>query len=187
MAVEDLWPWLHTVDPVAAAVVCAGIVAMVAYARWVVRWWRARSRQPIEAAAGQQRVASVTDGDSLRLVGIERAVRLIGADAPESTSVRFGEAECWGAQAAAYLQDLVDGAKVRVELGADPLDRYDRLLAYVWVDDQLVNETLIRAGLAYHVPYRPNTRYSKRLATAERAAHGERLGIWSGCRARIDQ
>lgn len=186
MPVGDLWFWLQGGD-LAAAAACAGIAAIVAYSRWVVRWWRARSRQPIDAAAGPQQVASVADGDSLRLVGIERAVRLIGADAPESTAVRFGEPECWGAQATAYLEDLVDGHNVRVELGTDPLDRYDRLLAYVWVDDQLVNETLIRSGLAYHVPYRPNTRFARRFDAAERAAHSERLGIWSGCRARIDQ
>lgn len=131
--VEDLSPWLHGGD-LAAVVACAGIMAIVAYSRWIARWWRARSGQPIEAATGPQRVASVTDGDSLRLVGIERAVRLIGADAPESTAIRFGEAECWGAQATARLEEtLVDDRTVRIELGADPLDRYDRLLAYVWV------------------------------------------------------
>lgn len=59
-------------------------------------------------------------------------------------------------------------------------DRYGRLLAYVFVDGMLLQETLVREGLA-RVAYvkEPNTKYLEELKKAQEKAKNESLGIWS--------
>lgn len=166
------------------ATAAIAVVVMVGYTRGVIAHTPA-PEQPLELAAGEQRVESITDGDSLRLKGIDRAIRLAGIDAPESTAVRFGHVECGGHDATDYLHHLVAGDTVIVELAEDPTDRYDRILAYIWIEldghEVLVNEAMVRSGLAYAVEYRPNTRYSSHLLAAEHEAAAARLGIWSHC------
>ena len=175
-------PWTGT--GLVLVVAAAAIAALLGYTKLAITVAPPQSaRQPIEAAQGVHQVDDVTDGDSLRLVGIDRPIRLIGIDAPESTALRFGHAECLGDHATAYLAMLVSDGVVEIELGTDPTDRYDRLLAYVFLPSggSLVNETMVRSGMAYAVEYPPNTRYSDTLFAAERAAQADGLGIWATC------
>lgn len=142
----------------------------------------AASGQPAVLVDGEYHVESVTDGDSLRLVGVTEAIRLIGIDAPEETAVRFGHAECLGTDAASYLETLLVDSAVIVELGRDPSDRYGRHLAYVWLPDgTFINESMVLAGLAYAVEYQPNTLYSDVFAAAERDAAANHRGVWGFC------
>lgn len=64
-------------------------------------------------------------------------------------------------------------------MGAERVDQYDRLLAYVWTDgDSMFNEALLRKGLAqvYTVP--PNDEYEGRFFDAQDRAASAGLGIW---------
>ena len=169
---------------IAVAVVAA--LTMVGYTRGVILLSPGQARpQAIAEAAGSQQVHHITDGDSFRLIGIDRAIRLAGADAPESSAIRFGQPECLGDHATDQLRHLLAGGTVDIELAEDPTDRYDRIVAYVWIDvdghQVLVNEAMIRSGLAYAVEYRPNTRYSARLFAAETAAIADAAGVWGVC------
>lgn len=75
--------------------------------------------------------------------------------------------------------ELVDGKKIRVRYDERERDRKGRLLAYVSVDGQLVNETLVREGLAY-VRLTPGTRrFAELLLAAQADARKRRKGIWS--------
>jgi micrococcal nuclease len=60
------------------------------------------------------------------------------------------------------------------------MDRYGRMLAYVWTGATLVNEVMVRDGWAvlYTVP--PNVKYAERLAQAQKEARAARAGLWSG-------
>ena len=124
-------------------------------------------------------VVSVTDGDTIR-VEIDSEVkrlRYIGIDTPE-----VGEnAEPFGEEATAANAALVAGGRVCLEVDASDRDRFDRLLRYVWLEDgTLVNEALVRDGLAEAVRFPPDTkRHDAQLAPAEKAARAEGLGIWS--------
>lgn len=62
----------------------------------------------------------------------------------------------------------------------DKKDRYGRTLGYVFVDGMLVQEILVREGLA-RVAYvkEPNTMYLAQLKEAEAQAKSEQVGIWS--------
>jgi micrococcal nuclease len=118
-------------------------------------------------------VGHVADGDTFRCVD-GRRVRLIGIDSPES------QQQPYGARArSALLEMLPSGATVRLETDAVPVDRYGRLLAYVWVGPTLVNEAMVRDGWAvlYTVP--PNVKYVERLIRAQNEARARGAGLWS--------
>ena len=168
------------------AVATIAILAMLGYTKAAITLspQPEASAQPVEAAEGLHQVESITDGDSLRIVGIDRPIRIVGIDAPEATAVRFGHSECFGDHATAYLAALLGPAgAVEIELAEDPTDRYDRALGYVFLPDDglFINEAMVREGMAYAVEYRPNTRYTDRLVAAENAARAEGLGIWGAC------
>ncbi len=57
---------------------------------------------------------------------------------------------------------------------------YGRALGYIFVDGMLLQETLVREGLA-RVAYvkEPNTKHLSELEKAQEQAKSESLGIWS--------
>ena len=90
-------------------------------------------------------------------------------------------AEPFGDEATATNRSLVAGELVCLKTDVSDRDRFDRLLRYVWLEDgTLVNEALVREGLAEAVRFPPDTKHhDAHLAPAEAAAREERLGIWS--------
>lgn len=125
-------------------------------------------------------VASVTDGDTIRLRGGAR-VRLVQVDTPE---VRGG-VECGGRAASdALASQLPTGTRVRLvpEPAGDRVDRYGRLLRYVYRGDRNLNVWLVRHGHA--APYYYDGirgRFAAQLDRAARAARAERRGFWGRC------
>jgi len=166
------------------------VIALAAFSVWVV----ATSPQPVgdpPASAGASHpdipadaetmvVVSVTDGDTLRLrddSGAVENVRLIGIDTPEVYPVL----ECFGEEAEAELRRLAPiGSTLRVATDADPFDRYDRMLLYLWNDDDVfVNLALVEGGFAEAIRVRPNDLHFETLRSAETAASTAGLGMWS--------
>lgn len=119
-------------------------------------------------------VARVTDGDTFECVGGER-VRLLLIDAPELDQGPFGPA---ARDSAAAL--LPAGAAARLEFDVEVRDRYERLLAHVYVDSTHVNHALVRRGMAVVSVYPPNVRHVETLRAAADSARAERVGLWSG-------
>jgi endonuclease YncB( thermonuclease family) len=135
---------------------------------------------PASAATTQfARIQYVIDGDTVALANGER-VRLVQIDSPE-----VQERECYGAAAQSALRRLVQpGTTVRLE--ADPrldqVDRYGRLLRYLFRGPLNLNLELVRRGAAtvwfYH---RDRGRYASALLRAARQARAERRGRWGAC------
>lgn len=143
------------------------------------------SHQPIGETTGPFPVHWVIDGDTVqvRKRGETETVRLIGIDAPEVAGP-YTEAECYGVQAARQTRELLDGRSVLLEAdpSQDEIDRFGRRLAYLWRDDGLlVNQWLIREGLAYEYTYDRDApyRYARRFRDAEAAARKAAVGLWS--------
>ncbi|MCM0755576.1 thermonuclease family protein [Desulfovibrio aminophilus] len=99
-------------------------------------------------------------------------VRLIGLDAPEL-------AQEWGEEARAFSEGFCSGAALSLSFDRELRDRYGRLLAYVRCDGRLLNEALLRAGLAVTLPVKPNVSLARRFKRAEKEARAEKRGFWA--------
>lgn len=138
-------------------------------------------------SAGPDRatVVSVVDGDTIDLDfgGRRERVRLLGVDAPESVHPSV-PTQCFGPEASHALDALLPaGAAVRVERDLEARDRYDRLLLYVYRqdDDLFVNRWLLDNGLADTAFYEPNTARAPELTLAVGAARSGGIGLWGSC------
>jgi hypothetical protein len=105
--------------------------------------------------------------------------RYIGdrAPAPETPkSTRFPGQPC-GTDAAVYLKQLVEAKQVNVEIYG--VDRYQRLLATIFVEGKDINLAMIEAGLAevYRGPESGHP-YTAQYQAAEEAARSARKGMW---------
>jgi len=140
---------------------------------------------------GLYEVVRVVDGDTLIVrkddaahpaARSERGVRLrlLGIDCPESVKPNH-PVEPWGPEAAEFTTQFVSGQAIRLQFDRRRIDRYDRYLAYVFVNEQMLNEELVRDGLA-HVSTFPGDSESmaRRLHGAEKEARLHSRGIWSG-------
>ncbi|MGI8727570.1 MAG: thermonuclease family protein [Solirubrobacterales bacterium] len=143
------------------------------------------SASGIGARAGEVlrgQVMRVVDGDTIEvsLDGVETDVRYIGVDTPES--VKPGTpVECFAKEAAGRNRELVEGERVRLEVGTEPTDRFGRLLAYVFVGDTLVNAELVEGGYARTLEIPPNTERADRFERLQRKASAAGAGLWGAC------
>lgn len=128
--------------------------------------------------AGPRTVERVVDGDTLIVEGNVR-VRLIGVNAPESVKPEH-PVEPWGPEASEFTRNFLASGPVRLSFDRERVDQYGRQLAYVWVGQRLLNEELLRAGLAR---WEPNYQYQEpmkqRFRKAQKEAQAARRGIWS--------
>ncbi len=133
------------------------------------------------------RVVRSVDGDTLVAAAGGRSfyVRLLGIDTPE-THRPGTPVECGGPQASANMRRLAPpGARIQLatDPGQDRVDRYGRLLAYVWLaDGRLLEEEQLRSGWAttYVFAGRPVSLFA-RLAADARAARRAGRGAWAAC------
>jgi endonuclease YncB( thermonuclease family) len=126
------------------------------------------------------RVASVTDGDTLRLSD-DRRVRIIGINAPELAH-DGRPAEPLAEQATSALQKLVHESdnRVSLRLGEETHDHYGRLLAYVFlVNGESIEAQILSAGFATRVVIPPNVWGQACFANAEDEARKAGRGVWA--------
>lgn len=125
------------------------------------------------------KVTKVIDGDTIEIEGGYH-VRYIGIDTPETVHPSQ-PVECFGKEASNKNKELVEGKMVRLERDITELDRYGRLLRYIWIDNTLVNEVLVQEGYANSYTYPPDVKYQERFVQAERIARENNRGLWGGC------
>jgi micrococcal nuclease len=128
-------------------------------------------------------VTKVTDGDTIHVSyqGQDERVRLIGIDTPEVPW--YGtRGDCFGVEAGLFARRRLSGRSVRLAFDTGRRDRYGRLLAYVYLDGELFNLTLVRLGYARADAVPPDTRRAQEFAHAESEARAAGRGLWSACR-----
>lgn len=115
-------------------------------------------------------VATVTDGDSLRIDGV--AIRIEGIDTPElqQTCEVDGQSYRCGDAARRELARLIDGGPVSCRVVGQ--DRYRRSLARCEAGGEDIGAALVRRGFA--------VAYGKIYAAEETRARRERAGLWAG-------
>ena len=131
----------------------------------------------------QQRTMAtrVIDGDTIQALygGVEKRIRLIGIDTPESRVNRKEKKDKYanmsehdiktiiemGKKAKAYVNGLIKrGDSITIELGVQEMDKYGRLLGYVYLSNgKMLNEEIVKAGYAVIMTIPPNVKYKDRF------------------------
>lgn len=128
-------------------------------------------------------VTKVTDGDTIHIKIGEKdeVVRLIGINTPETVDPRR-QVECFGKEASVRMKELAGGKIVRLEYDDSQSlrDAYDRLLAYVYTEDeQMLNRKMIAEGYAYEYTYLNPYKYQKEFRQLQRLAQSSSRGLWA--------
>lgn len=127
------------------------------------------------------RVTKVTDGDTIRVEyeGKEYRVRLLDKDTPETVKAGV-PAQPYGKKASDKLKEMLLEKEITLVFEKDIDDRYDRLLAYVFLEDgTCVNAFMVKEGYARVEVVKPNTAYKDYFTKLQENAIREKRGLWS--------
>lgn len=125
-------------------------------------------------------VTAVYDGDTIKVRfknEQERKVRLIGIDAPEIEDSRE-EARFQAQMAKRFAFFYLYRKTIKLTYDWEVVDKYDRLLAYVWTDERgLFNKFILSEGFAavfLKFPFK----YREEFIAAEKEARKLERGLW---------
>jgi micrococcal nuclease len=112
-------------------------------------------------------VGRVIDGDTIE-TNESLKIRLKGINTPEKGSLGND-------LATEYLEEVVLGNLIEFE--SHGLDKYDRELGYLFVENENVNAEILRRGLGM-LYYYEEDKYFKKMSEAEEYARMNGLGVW---------
>jgi len=124
-----------------------------------------------------------SDGDTITLSvdGRKTTVRYLLIDTPELHHPKKPVEEL-GDEAAAANRAMLASGPVRLEYDRERTDKYGRTLAYVWAalpdGEVMINEELVRRGLALPMIIAPNGKYAGRIFNAMEEAASKGRGLW---------
>ena len=124
------------------------------------------------------KVLKCIDGDTVRLVEDREiiTVRLLAIDTPELSSK-----DPYATIASNYTCNALLNAN-QITLETDPqakdADRYGRKLRWVYADDQLLQNLLVKRGYAKVAYLYADYSYVDQLLKSEQLAQQQKLGIW---------
>ncbi|WP_232818701.1 thermonuclease family protein [Exiguobacterium flavidum] len=134
--------------------------------------------KPVLKAKYATRLVKCTDGDTatFSINGKQVKTRFLLIDTPESTTKK----EPYGKEASAYTCKRLKAAKkITLELdGKDKYDKYDRMLAWVWLDGKLLQEDITKAGLVEDFYDYGTYRYEGRVYNAMKYAKQHNKGMY---------
>ena len=113
-------------------------------------------------------VTKIADGDTFETD--KGRYRLLGVDAPELN-------RCFGPEAKARLTELI--LNKPVELKEPKKEEFGRKMVLVYVNGQLINETMMREGFG-QPDYSKNSKREV-LTAASHEAKNNKTGLWSSC------
>ncbi|SOB91808.1 micrococcal nuclease [Ureibacillus xyleni] len=125
---------------------------------------------------------STNDGDTFRVKvnGKEEQIRLLMVDTPEMNYDKNNPMP-YAEEAKSYTLNLLENAS-KIELLHDvgpETDNYGRLLTYVFVDDVLLQELLLKKGYAaVRYIHEPNNTLEEEFREIEETAKDGQLNIW---------
>ncbi len=122
------------------------------------------------------KVVGISDGDTITVLTANKQqlkVRLAGIDAPERS-------QAFGMRARKHLADEIFGKIIELEVRGT--DKYKRTLGIIYLNDQDINEKMIKDGFAWfykkYASSQPEEE-AQRYESAEEAARSEEIGLWS--------
>lgn len=131
-------------------------------------------------------VSRVVDGDTIEVINNEAKykVRLIGIDTPETKHPKKG-IEYYRQEASDFTKNALEGRTVYLEFDVGKQDRYKRLLAYVWLDEEetdvrkMFNSILLLEGYSQIMTVPPNVKYVEYFKEYQREARELNRGLWA--------
>lgn len=144
----------------------------------------------IEAAT----IVRIVDGDTVivSIEGVEEKLRLIGVDTPETVHPDQEKNTENGNLASEYTKSRLNiGQEVYLTKDKSDVDRYQRLLRFVWTEkpdnpndemeirNKMYNAELLLQGFAEAKAYKPDTSMAKLFEKFYREAELNQVGLWS--------
>lgn len=120
------------------------------------------------------------DGDTAKFKMNNKTItaRFLAIDTPETKHPKKGE-EPFGKEASNFTCSTLKKAKqIEIEYDGNKLDKYDRHLVWVFTDNQLLQDEIIKKGYAKVAYLYDDYKYTKTLQDHEKIAKKEKLGIW---------
>lgn len=122
---------------------------------------------------------------------LKERVRFLGVDTPETVHPTK-PVQYYGKEASNFTKSQLDGKTVWLQTDVGVKDRYDRMLAYVWLkeptkeelDDEaairehMFNAILLSGGYAQLMTVQPNSRYANIFVHIQREAREQNKGLW---------
>jgi endonuclease YncB( thermonuclease family) len=152
-------------------------------------------------------VLNIVDGDTIdvKITNSSKEserIRMILVNTPESKGKYEKKPQPYSIKAYEFTRKMLTDRKIWIEKGVEERDKFGRLLAYVWLDQVVLNEEmetedgetvilgtklgkltlnelLLREGLAHVAIYPPNTKYVDEFEAIQKKAKKEKKGIWS--------
>ena len=123
------------------------------------------------------------DGDTawLNVNGVKTKFRFLAIDTPETVHPTK-DIEAYGKNASEYTCNRLKNAKdIRVEYDSNSkkTDKYDRNLAWIWVDGSLLEQELIEIGYAKVAYVYGSYSYVENLCYVQSLARKQEKGLWS--------
>lgn len=134
------------------------------------------------------------DGDTIIVEdgsGQQKRVRMIGIDTPESVAKEEERNNEYGVMASEHTKELLkDVDTLYLEYDVDDDDQYDRILAYVWLEDvsdtfneeniekSMVNAIIVKDGFGVAKRYEPTVAHDSSLQALMEQAKSSKTGLW---------
>lgn len=134
----------------------------------------------VYAKKNEVTLSKCVDGDTAWFVMEKETikVRFLAIDTPESTTKK----EAYGKEASTFTcNQLTKAKKITLEWdeNSDEKDKYDRYLAWVFVDDVLLQDLLVKEGYAKVAYLYGDYKYTSLLEESQTLAKKEGKNIWS--------
>lgn len=123
------------------------------------------------------------DGDTIKVLldNKEYTARLLAIDTPESVHPTKG-VEYYGKEASEYTCNKIKSAKkieIEYDDNSDKMDKYDRLLVWVFTDEKLLQKDLVENGYAKIAYLYDDYKYTNELEQIQELASAKNIGIWN--------
>jgi endonuclease YncB( thermonuclease family) len=122
-------------------------------------------------------VERVIDGDTIEVAEYNETVRLLGINTPERGEWFYQEAKD-------YLGELVFNKTVNLKFTKERYDKYNRVLAYIFLDNTNINVEMVRQGYANYYFYDGRDEYSNALEAAWSECINDNVNL---CQASVNQ
>ena len=137
----------------------------------------------VSAKTIEVKFSDCVDGDTAKFIYKKEEItaRFLAIDTPETVHPSKGE-QPYGKEASEYTCNKIKNAeviKLEYDEDSDELDKYDRHLVWVFVDEELLQKKLVSKGYASVAYLYGDYKYTNELEEAEQEAEDNKLGIWS--------